>query len=177
MAGSRSFIAVLGAFAAGFLVAPAFAQEKPADNAARLEPSRRSFPRLGPEGEAERERVIHEIHKLSPEQRSEVWRVVWAVLAMPADKRRGILGFDEERRNRAREEIKSAMEASGIQLDEARKRAFMKRYFEERKAIEEQLRKESDEKRRQLVREMTERLRKEFGPDPTPAASPAGGTK
>lgn len=178
MAGSRSFIAVLGALAAGFLITPAFAQDKPAaDSAARPEPPRRFFPRLGPEAEAERERVVREIQKLSPEQRGEVWRVVWAVLGMPMDKRRAILGFEEERRNRAREEIKGAMEESGIQLDEAQKRAFMNRYFEERKTIEEQLRKESDEKRRQLVREMRERLRKEFGPGSAPGPSPRSGAK
>ena len=173
MAGSRSFIAILAAVAAGCLTAPAFAQEKEkADRPSRPEPARRFFPRSGPEADAERERVAREIQKLSPEQRAEVWRVVWAVLRMPMDKRRAILGFEEDRRNKAREEITRAMEESGIQLDETRKRTFMQRYFEERKAIEEQLRKESDEKRRQLVREMRERLRKEFDAGSVPVASP-----
>jgi hypothetical protein len=122
--------------------------------------------KLGPEGEALRERAMGELQKLSPEKRAELWRAVWAVLNLPPEKRQMVLGFEEERRKKAREEISRAMEAHGIQLDEAGRQAFFHRYFEERRAIEERLRKESDEKRRHLIREMGERLRAEFGAKP-----------
>lgn len=109
-----------------------------------------------------RERTMRELQKLSPEQRAEFWRVVWAVLNLPPDKRHMLLGVDEERRNKAREEIDRAMQENGIQLDEERKKAFIARYFEERRTLEERLRKEADEKRRQQLPEIRERLKKEF---------------
>ena len=170
MAGTRFLIPVLVSLAAIFGVPPAFGQEKDQPvRPVRPEPPRRYFPRTGPEGDAMRDRVFRELQKLTPEQRDELWRAVWAVLNMPADKRQAVLGFDEERRNKARQEIESAIGESGAQLDEARKKAFIHRYFEERKAIEERLRKESDEKRSELVRQMRERLRTEFGPATAPA--------
>jgi len=70
--------------------------------------------------------------------------------------------MDDERRNKAREEIERAMQENGIPLDEERKKSFAMRYFEERRVIEERVRKEADEKRRQLVGEMRERLKAEF---------------
>jgi hypothetical protein len=109
-----------------------------------------------------RQRMMGELEKLSPEQRADLWRVVWAVLNLPPDKRQMLLGMDEERRRRAREEIDRALQESGIQLDEEKKKEFFGRYFDERRKIEEQIRKESDEKRRQMVREMNDRLKTEF---------------
>jgi len=109
-----------------------------------------------------RERMMGELQKLSPEKREDLWKVVWAVLNLPPDKRQMLLGMDDERRNKAREEIERAMQENGIPLDEERKKSFAMRYFEERRVIEERVRKEADEKRRQLVGEMRERLKAEF---------------
>ena len=64
----------------------------------------------------------------------------------------------------------SALKESGLELDGDRKAAFFKRYAEERRKIEEQLRQEMGEKRKPLVREMLARLKAEFA---TPAESPA----
>jgi hypothetical protein len=135
--------------------------EKP-DRPPHSDSPRRYFPHLGPESEAMRERAMRELQKLSPEQRSDVWKAVWAVLNLPPEKRKMLLGFEDERRRKAREEIEHELELGGIQLDEERKKAFFMRYFEERRAIEERLRKESEEKRRQLLGEMREKLRAEF---------------
>ena len=119
-----------------------------------------------------RERAMRELQKLSPEQRADLWKAVWAVINLPPEKRQMVLGMDEERRKFAREEIERAMSDNGLQLDEERQKVFVKRYFEERRAIEEKLRKESDEKRRQLLGEMRARLKQEFE---TAAAKPAPG--
>ena len=124
------------------------------------------FPHRGPgpipESDAMRERAMRELQKLSPEQRADLWKAVWAVINLPPEKRQMVLGMDEDRRKLAREEIERAMSDSGIQLDEEKRKMFVKRYYEERRAIEEKLRKESDEKRRQLLGEMRSRLKKEF---------------
>lgn len=118
-----------------------------------------------------RERAMHELQKLSPEQRADLWKAVWTVINLPPEKRQTLLGMDEERRRFAREEIDRAMSDAGLQLDDEKRKLFVRRYFEERRTIEEKLRKESDEKRRQLIGEMRARLKQEFetaakpGPD------------
>ena len=123
-----------------------------------------------------RERAMHELQKLSPEQRADLWKAVWAVINLPPEKRQMLLGVDEERRRQAREEIERALSENGIQLEEERKKQFFRRYFEERRAIEEKLRKESDEKRHQLLGEMRARLKQEFEAA-TAKPSPSEGAK
>ncbi len=130
------------------------------------------FPHFGPEGDAMRERAMHELQKLTPEQRANLWKTVWAVINLPAEKRQALLGIEDERRRFARDEIERAISDFGLQLDEARKQRFVQRYFEERRTIEETLRRESDEKRRQLVNAMRQRLKQEFE---TVSAKPAPG--
>ena len=119
-----------------------------------------------------RERAMHELQKLSPEKRADLWKAVWTVINLPPEKRQILLGMDEERRKFAREEIDRAMSDSGLRLDEEKRQLFVRRYFEERRTIEEKLRKETDEKRRQLLGEMRARLKQEFE---TAAAKPAPG--
>ena len=119
-----------------------------------------------------RDRLMHDIQKLSPEKRADLWRTVWTVLNLPPEKRQTLLGMDEERRRIAREEIDRVIGDIGLQLDEERRKEFVRRYFEERHSIEEKLRKESEEKRRQLLGEMRARLKQEFGaPSGTPVRS------
>jgi hypothetical protein len=133
---------------------------------------RRPYYHNGPESDAMRDRAMRDIQKLSPEKRADLWRVVWTVLNLPPEKRQMLLGMDEERRKIAREEIERTIGEAGLQLDEERRVAFVKRYFDERHAIEEKLRKDSDEKRRQLLGEMRARLKQEFGaPSGTPVRS------
>ncbi len=115
---------------------------------------------------------MHELQKLSLEQRANLWKAVWTVLNLPPEKRQTLLGMDDERRKFAREEIDRAMSESGLQLDEEKKKLFFHRYFEERRTIEERLRKEAEEKRRQLLGEMRARLKQEFE---SPAAKPSPG--
>ena len=117
------------------------------------------------------ERAMRELQKLSPEKREDLWKAVWAVINLPPEKRQMILGMDDDRRKFAREEIDRAMSDSGLRLDEEKRQLFVRRYFEERRTIEEKLRKESDEKRRQLLGEMRARLKQEF----ETAAKPAPG--
>ena len=178
MAGRRSFLTLLTGIGTACLAAVAMAQPpSPSEQTPKPEPPKRFFhrPGSGPgssaENDAMRERAMHELQKLSPEKRADLWRSVWTVLNLPPEKRQMLLGMDEERRKVAREEIERAISDNGLQLDEERKKAFIRRYFEERHAIEEKLRKESEEKRRQLLGEMKVRLKQEFG---TPTVAPAG---
>ena len=110
---------------------------------------------------------MHQIQKLTPEQRAEVWRCVWAVLNLPAEKRQMLLGQEEDRRRKMREQIDQALKDSGIEIKDENKRQFFRRYSEERRAIEEKLRKDESERRQTLMREMAEKLKKEFAAAPS----------
>jgi hypothetical protein len=57
------------------------------------------------------ERALRDLEKLTPEQRAEVWRAVWAVLNLPQEKKQEIIGMDEERRKKMREEIDKTIQA------------------------------------------------------------------
>ena len=123
-----------------------------------------------------KERAMKELEKLTPEQRGEIWRSVWAVLKLPADKRQALIAAEEDRWKKARAEIEQMLQENGIQLEDGKKRQFFHRYFEERRGVEEKVRKEEEERRLVLVKEMNERLKKEFGAAaaPAPDAKPVG---
>ncbi len=179
MARRRSFLTLLSNLAVCGLTAVATAQPPPepasGDKPKPAETPKRFFhrggpgPSPGPEADAMRERAMRELQKLSPEQRADLWKAVWAVINLPPEKRQSLLGMEDERRKFAREEIERAMADSGFQLDEEKKKLFARRYFEERRTIEEKLRKESEEKRRQLIGEMRAKLKQEFGAPVKPA--------
>jgi hypothetical protein len=123
--------------------------------------------KLPPEAEADRDRAQRELLRLTPEQRQKVWRAVLAVMNLPEDKRDSLINTEEERRNKVREQIEQAIKDIGVPIPDDRKRRFFRTYFEGRRSIEEQLRKEGDERRAALTRELHERLKKDFGPEPT----------
>ena len=191
MARRRSFLTLLNGIIAGGLAAismNANAESPPPERMPGEKPKPAETPKrffhhngpggpggpgssLGPDADAMRERAMRELQKLSPEKRADLWKAVWAVINLPPEKRQALLGMEEERRKFAREEIDRAMSDGGFQFDEETKKLFARRYFEERRTIEEKLRKESDEKRRQLLGEMRARLKQEFG---APAKSAPG---
>ncbi len=177
MARRRSFLTLLSAAGlAGIAIAqppappvPATTSErppgerpKPPFGSATPDGPKRFFHHSGPEADALRDRAMRDLQKLSPEQRADIWKAVWAMLNLPPEKRQMLLGMDEDRRKVAREEIERAMSDAGLQLDDEKKKRFVGRYFEERRTIEEKLRKESEEKRRHFLGEMRARLKQEF---------------
>ena len=182
MARRRSFLTLLSGIGAGLLAAISHAEPPPPDRPPGEkpkpgDPAKHFFHHGngGADADAMRERAMRELQKLSPEKRADLWKAVWAVINLPPEKRQMLLGMEDERRKFAREEIDRAMSENGIQLDEERKKLFFRRYFEERRAIEEKLRKESDEKRRQLLGEMRAKLKQEF--ETAARTAPGEGTK
>lgn len=110
-----------------------------------------------------RDRVQKELEKLSPEERMEVWRATWAVLKMAPEKKKEIIGVDDQRRQQAREEFEKMIKENDLQIEDSRKREFFGRYFMGRREIEVQLGKESDERRKVLMKEFAVKLKSEFG--------------
>jgi len=123
---------------------------------------------------------MRELQKLSPEQRERIWKVVIAVLNSPEEKRIDFLSNEDERRSKIREQIEQAIKMIGVPIPDDRKRSFFHKYFEGRRAIEERIRKEDEEKRQSYIGQFHEELKKEFGapqpPDnqkaPPPQAPP-----
>jgi hypothetical protein len=110
-----------------------------------------------------KERAMRELEKLTPEQRIEVWRSVWAVLNLSPEKRQELISMEDERRQKVREEIEKMLKNTGIQVADDQRRKFFHRYFSGRKAIEEQLKKEGEERRQALTTELEGKLKQEFG--------------
>lgn len=110
-----------------------------------------------------KERALRDLEKLTPDQRNEVWRAVWAVLNLPVEKRQELIGNEDERRKKVREEVEKMIQNAGIQIPDDQRRKFFHRIFGGRREIEEQLKKEGEERRQVLMKELEGKLRDEFG--------------
>ena len=106
---------------------------------------------------------MRDLEKLTPEQRNEVWRSVWAVLNLTPEKRQELIGMEDDRRKKVKEEIDKMLQNTGIQVPDDQRRKFFHRYFGGRRAIEEQLKTEGEARRQVLMAELEEKLKQEFG--------------
>ena len=111
----------------------------------------------------ELENVRKAIGALTPEQRkrfTENFRH-WANLS--PDEKRALRDREEIQKKYMQQEVQAVLQESGLALEGPRHQQFVQRYAEERRKIEEQLRKETQEKRKPLVRDLVEKLKAEFG--------------
>ena len=94
--------------------------------------------------------------------------------ALPPEERQALMMHEKMQREKIVHEIDEAIKKTGLQLDKDRREVFALRYTQERRKIEDQLRKEMEEKRRPLLQEMLGHLVSEFNTPPlSPATSPA----
>jgi hypothetical protein len=102
------------------------------------------------------------IDALTPEQRQRFVENFkrWANLS--PEERKALADRESFRRKKMAEDIDSALNEAGLQLDGERRAQFAKRYGEERRKIEEQLRRDIEEKRRPLLKEIVAKLKTEF---------------
>lgn len=125
---------------------------------------------------------------LDDKERSERMREFFKkrIESLPPEQRKKMMenferwkNMSEEERQKARERfhnqekflhqgVKNALEKSGLQLDDEQREAFTLRYIQERQRVEETLRKEFSEKRRQMMDEVVDKLREEFSGKQTP---------
>jgi Spy/CpxP family protein refolding chaperone len=125
----------------------------------------------------EMENVRKAIEALSPEQRKRFQEnfAKWANLS--PEEKRALRDRDEMRRKRMVQDIERAIQTAGLQLDDAQRGQFAKRYTEERRKLEEQLRKEMEEKRQPGIADIVTRLKQEFGGGTPPQNGPAAAAK
>ena len=123
----------------------------------------------GPDAE-KFENVRKAMEALTPEQRKRFQENFQRWSNLPPEEKKALADREIFRRKKIAEEIDAALKDSGLELDAERRELFARRYGEERHRIEEQLRKELDEKRQPLIKEVIAKLKAEFS-----TAAPSSG--
>jgi TRAP-type C4-dicarboxylate transport system substrate-binding protein len=120
---------------------------------------------LGPRrafGGPEFEKTREAFKQLSPEERQRWIENFRRWEALPPEQKKNLLDRQEAFHKRMREDVEAAIKDSGLDLNEEQRKLFAARYTEERRKIEEEIRKQMEEVRRPRVKELVERLKQEF---------------
>ncbi len=120
----------------------------------------------GPRG-SEFGNVRRALEALTPEQRQRFIDNLKRWSNLTPEEKKALADREGTRRARIAEEIERAIGDTGLTLDGESRARFTKRYMEERRKMEEQLRKELEEKRQPLLKELAARLKAEFSPEIT----------
>jgi hypothetical protein len=149
----------------------AFGVQAFAEPPASLEKKKRKD--FDPTPTPEFENVRKALDALTPEQRKRFHEnfMRWANLS--PEEKKALREREEVRKKFMQQEMETALQETGLQLAGERRQQFVKRYGEERKKIEEQLRKETMERRKPMVKEMLAKLKEEFSGASTAPAEPA----
>jgi cation diffusion facilitator CzcD-associated flavoprotein CzcO len=100
--------------------------------------------------------------QLSPDQKNKFLDNLDQWKAMSPEEQELFRDRELFRREKIAEEIQDAIVKSGLRLDDDQREVYALRYTQERRKIEEALRKEIDIKRRAMVGDMLVRLKTEF---------------
>jgi hypothetical protein len=110
----------------------------------------------------EMQNVRRAIEALSPEQRKRFGENLLRWSNLPPEEKKALREGEAVRQKYIEQEVNMAINASGLRLEGERRVQFVKRFTEERRKIEEQLRHEMMERRKPMVRELVSRLKSEF---------------
>lgn len=126
------------------------------------------------------ERFKRRLEKLSPEERERFQKNWDRWKAMGEKERDELRQRAEVERERVRRTIDDAIARAGLTLDKDQREVFAVRYRQERRKIEEDLRREFERVRSARIDQVLEKLKAEFTParpaaeaSPSPSASPA----
>jgi len=100
--------------------------------------------------------------QLSPEERQAFRRNAERWLQMNAQQRQALREMEKAHRARVKNEADAALRQSGLKLGGKEREQFEERYFQERRKLEQSLRKEFDNKREKVLPQLNERLKNEF---------------
>ena len=101
-------------------------------------------------------------------------------LRMSPEERKIMRDRENLRRERIRRETEAALHDSGLRLDQEKRALFESRYMQERRKMEQLLRKQIETERQQQLPTLIQQLRNEFQrqqPSSSPAAKPAESPK
>jgi Spy/CpxP family protein refolding chaperone len=110
----------------------------------------------------EMQNVRRAIEALSPEQRKRFEENFHKWANLPPEEKKSLRDREEMRRKRMADDIEQALASSGLSLTEEQKAHFARRYAEERRKLEEELRREMNEKRKPGIENIVSQLSREF---------------
>ncbi len=90
---------------------------------------------------------------------------------LPSNERSELRAREISRQEHLRAEAAAARRETGLQMEAERQAQFEARYLLERKRVEQELRREWEERRRREMAPVVERLKKEFAPPKASATS------
>jgi hypothetical protein len=111
------------------------------------------------------------IEQLTPEQQQKVLQNLHRWLALSPDERDVLRQRQRVRQQKEEESATEAYQKSGLRLNEDGREVFRKLYLQERRKLEEQLAKETQEKRQKGDAAIVEKLKKEFANSPNASAT------
>lgn len=113
------------------------------------------------------------LENLTPEQRKRFQANLERWMKLPKVQQDELRREAKFHRERILQEINEAIEKTGLKLDEQQRQVFTYRYAQERRTLEEKLREEMEEKRREAISELIWQLSAEFQPlPPDPGVTP-----
>jgi hypothetical protein len=127
-----------------------------------------------PASSARIEEIRKSIEQLPPEQQEKVLKNLHRWQSLSPEERDYLRQQERVRIQKQEESVTEAYQKSGLHLTEAQRIQFRKRYVEERRKLEEELAKESQERRTAGNTTIIEQLKKEFStpkPSPTPSVA------
>jgi hypothetical protein len=120
-------------------------------------------------GGPDAEKARQALQQLTPEERQRFLQRIKEFSELPPEKKKEIFERGEYYRRKMREDVEAAIKESGLNLTDEQKKKFAERYFEERKTIEEALRKQMEELRKPKLHVLVDKLRQEFASQATSA--------
>ena len=125
-----------------------------------------STPTAQPSASAKLEDLRRSIEQLTPEQQQKVLQNLHRWLALSPDERDVLRQRQRIRQQKEEESVIEAYQKSGLRLNEDGREVFRKLYLQERRKLEEQLAKETQEKRLKGDAAIVEKLKKELAASP-----------
>lgn len=118
--------------------------------------------RPGSFGGPEAEKTRQAFQQMTPEQRMRWMETVKQLSELPPERKAEILQRGEFFRKKMREDVEAALRQTGLNLSDEQKKKFGERYFEERRKIEDELRRQMEELRKPKLQAIVEKLKQEF---------------
>lgn len=138
----------------------AAATPKPERKPGPFEPGMRRPP--GAFGGPDAEKARQAFQQMSPEEKERWMRSFRQFAELPPDKKMELFQRSEFFRKKMREDVEDALKRSNLHLSDEQKKKFADRYFEERRTLEEELRKQMEELRKPKIDALIEKLTREF---------------
>ncbi len=112
------------------------------------------------------------LRDMTPQDRQRFQQNIERWRQLPANERSDLRERERLHQERIRREAEAAMRDSGLQLENEKRQQYELRYMQERRRVEQELRRDLQDRRQRELAPLVEQLKREFAPQ-QPSASPA----